>query len=375
MGKIIKRIVTIFGNACFALVSFFVMLALGSLFFVGLGMGLGAGLGGEGLSDVQHSDQLAYSYVSGTRDSANRLLALALRGVILGSTPPNFSPSYWFAENVTYGYELQELFKQAAADDTVKGILLHVQTPGGTIFGSQAIFRSIKAYQETTKRPVLAYIEGLAASGGIMSIVGANAIYADYGSMIGSIGVLGPQLLYFNQPMAIDGGLLGGGIETKGGIEQTMISAGRGKDLGNPFRKITDAEQQNLQAGIDREYAQFVEHVAQNRHIGADVVREQMGAQIFDNQAAQEFGLIDGTLNQEDALAKLAELAQVADDFQFVRPKIENKKFLTEFFGALQHQTPNHTQIGQQIQQDICAQTRHVALAYYGNVAGLCQMP
>jgi len=188
--------------------------------------------------------------------------------------------------------------------------------------------------------------------------------------MIGSIGVIGGTLTYFNKPTAIDGGLFGGGVTTEGGIEQTIISAGRGKDLGNPFRRPTAEELATLQKGIDIEYENFVNHVAANRKIDPVTIREKMGAQIFDNKTAQDYGLIDGTLNRNEALAKLEEMAGVTD-FKLVSPKKDRRKFwqelLLSFGGKI---SPARAE--KAVQHDICAAVSRVPMAYHGNLNALC---
>ena len=376
--SIAKGIVLMFAKALFALISFFVILFLFMLFVTALGVGFGMGVGGQsGLGELSEDGHSAYSFISGKEESENRLLSFPLQGVILGSPPANMPQSPFFSPWVTYGYTLQDMLKKAAEDETVKGIFLHVQSPGGTIYGSQAIFEGIKAYREATQKPVLAYIEGLSASGGVMSMVGADAIYADYGSIIGSIGIMGPQLLYYDKPTALDGGLLGSGIVTEGGIEQTILFAGRGKDLGNPFRRISEEELQNWQDGLNNEYNGFVRHVAENRHMDATMIKEKMGAQVFDNQQAEELGLIDGTLNRQDSIAELADLAGLGEDYQLVRPRKDSGQLLAQLLQGwykASGQTERREQILQQkIQQDICTQTAHISLVYYGDISSLCR--
>src|SRR5690606_18222954 len=124
----------------------------------------------------------------------------------------------WDVAGMTYGYRIQQALEAAAKDDGIKGVLLEVDTPGGTIFGSQAIYEGIVRYREKTGRPVIAHVEGLAASGGVWAMVGADEIYADFGTSIGSIGVIGPMLTFYDRPTAFDGGLLGGGVTTERGI-------------------------------------------------------------------------------------------------------------------------------------------------------------
>lgn len=355
------------GKACFALISFLVLLYLAGLFFISLGQGIGTAL----FKEERQTARDPYTYVAGNKDSKNRLLYLPVEGVILGSAPSYLS-SKLSLPGVTFGYGVKDLLKTVAKDDSVKGILVWLQTPGGTIFGSQAIFDGIKAYRQATGKPVIAYIEGLAASGGVMAMVGADAIYADQGSAVGSIGVLGPAWFYYNKPKATQGGLFGGGVVTEGGIERTIISAGRGKDLGNPFRRPTPEELKNLQKGVDIEYGRFVKHVADNRKMNETLIREQMGAQIFDNRIAQDYGLIDGTLNRDEAIAKLAELAKVGEDYQLARPKVDRGFSFDQLFGALGLQSLEQMQLRQQVQRDFCETMARLPVAYHGDIARLC---
>ncbi|MEZ4526687.1 MAG: S49 family peptidase [Desulfobacterales bacterium] len=367
-----KMPLKIFGMTFFALVSFVTLLFLFSLFFIGAGVGVGMSMkGGDIKKFSTAAEESDYSYISGKKGSQNYLLSISVEGIILGSPSYDMGTAMnWLG--VTYGYELQEALKDAAKNDKIKGIFLHMQTPGGTIFGSMAISEGIKTFQAATGKPVLAYIEGLSASGGVMSMVGADAIYADYGSMIGSIGVIGGMLTYFNKPTAIDGGLLNSGIVTQNGIEQTVISAGRSKDLGNPFRRATPEELQTLQENIDREYQNFVRHVAANRKMDEKTIIEKMGAQIFDNESARAYGLIDGTLDRGDALAKLAQLAKVGEDFQLVRVKKDPKRLWQELLLSFAQDIKPATAMHQTVQQDICQAVSGLPLVYHGNLDRLC---
>ncbi|GAK49061.1 Tlr1610 protein [Candidatus Moduliflexus flocculans] len=373
--SIFKGVFSIFAKAIFAIISFFVMLMLFSLLFIGLGVGIGAKMGGGALTELSEQAKSNYAYISGDEESANRLLRIPIQGVILGTMPSNFP--MFLADNLTFGYDVQEQLERAAEDESIKGVFLHIQTPGGTIFGSYAIAEAITNFRETTNKPVLAYIEGLAASGGVMAMVTANEIYADYGSLIGSIGVIGPQLLYYNQPMAFDGGLFGDGITTKGGIEQTILFAGKGKDLGNPFRKISKEELENWQRGLETEYAQFVGHVAKTRNIDESIIRDQMGAQLFDNQTAEGYGLINGTLNQNAALDKLAELAGVSGDYQLVRPVRRSGQLFAQLLEGWTRLSNNSVELErfrqQAIQAQVCQKTAHLSLVYYGDLSALCK--
>ncbi|ALG67554.1 S49 family peptidase [Beggiatoa leptomitoformis] len=358
------------GQVVIALLSLIILFVLAVLFFVSLGAGLGTGLKNSEFSDLESATP-QYTYISGSQQSKQYLLKLSVNGVILGSPTTNLDSFSFLSSGVTYGYQIQEALEAAAKNPNIKGILLHFQTPGGTIYGSRAIFEGVKTYQKATNNPVLAYIEGFSASGGVMAMVGANEIYADYGSMIGSIGVLGVSLTYFNKPVATDGGLMGGGMVTQGGIEQYQIFAGRGKDLGNPFRRPTEEELKNLQAGVETEYNNFVHHVAENRKIDETVIRDKMGAQIFSNDLAKQYGLIDGTLSRQQAIEKLAELAHVQDDYQLVYPQSSTDSWLGQLLAWSTGHAPQVTTSNPQ--QQLCATILHVPLVYHGNINKVCQ--
>jgi protease-4 len=358
-------------------------LAIGLFLFVGLGIvllamfavGLGAGLSQAGFGGPAPG-ATGYTYVSGSRTSKNKLLSVRVSGVILGSPSREFGVPV-FGE-ATFGYSVRRVLDEAANDAAIRGVLLHVQTPGGTIFGSRAIHEAVVAYRKKSSRPVVAYVEGLSASGGVMAMVGADKIYADHGSLVGSIGVIGPQWLFFNKPVAVDGGLFGQGITTKDGIEQTIITAGRSKDLGNPFRRPTAEELQVLQRAIDEEYALFVRHVAASRKIEEATIRDEMGAHVFDNAEAQRYGLIDGTLDKPGAFTALADLAKVGRDYQVVRPVMEHPSLLAQMLSArfavvAQSDPGAFAEAQRAVRLEVCAAAERYPLAYHGDPSALCR--
>jgi protease-4 len=356
-------------QAVVLVVSVFLFLAIFGVLVFAVSLGIGAGMAGAA-GDGRAG---GYAHVSGKRDSGNKLLVLRVDGPILGVPPRDRSTSFLLG-GFTFGYEVQQQLEEAADKSEVKGVLLHLQTPGGTIFGSRAIHDGVARYRERTKKPVVAWIEGLSASGGVMAMVGASSIFADHGSLIGSIGVLGPQLLFYNSPVATDGSLLESGIVTQGGIEQTVISAGRGKDLGNPFRRPTPEEVATLTHGVQAEYEQFVAHVARNRKMDPSTIRDRMGAMVFDNSAARAFGLIDGTATRSEAVQKLADAAGVPKDFQVVRPGGEDASLLhwvLSSAGALR--APRETMdVKDLLRRELCSAVR-APLVYYGDPAAACR--
>ena len=246
--------------------------------------------------------------VAGERRADIRLVAVPVTGLILGEDR-GAGGSLFSALDVTYGYTVKEELAELADDDTVDGIVLEVDSPGGTIFGSKAIADGVAAYQEATGKPVIVHIGGISASGGVYAMAGADTIYADHGTLIGSIGVIFGPFQTFDGVTAIDGGILGGGVTTEGGITVEYLTAGRGKDLGNPYRPMTDEERAVLQEGLDGAYDDFVAHVSEGRDLPERAIRQDLGALLFGEHQAMANGLIDGIANRDAAYQLAAEAA------------------------------------------------------------------
>jgi len=363
VGYIFFSIIGVFGS----------IILIGIIFSVGI-----ASLAGSHEKAEMSHNKTVFDTIYGDDKSQNVFLSIPVHGVIMGSKSSHDIPFFMEDVGIAYGYEIKQQLMDAATDKDIKGILLDVSTPGGTIFGSQAISDGITYYREKSGRPVVVYIQGLAASGGIWSIVKADAIYADYGSMIGSIGVIGPTLQYFNGPVAIDGGVFSGGVTTTGGIETFTVSSGRHKDIGNPFRKPTDEELAVLQKGTDAAYNQFVKHVSEARKITPETIREQMGAMIFDNEQAQSYKLIDGTKTLDESMEELAKLAGVKDvkDYNLMQ-EAPMKQQLRDLLGIFNNLPLFSAASAQRMElaakAEKCKMASQPVLAYYGSLNLICK--
>lgn len=303
-------------------------------------------------------------FVYGDKGSPNRLLSIPVQGVILGEEPDE--TSIFGDPGVVYGYEIKEKLAEAAKDDDIDGVILEFETPGGTIFGSRAIFDGIREYQETTGKPVLAFVAGLSASGGMYGMAPADLILADHGSLLGSIGVTMGAFEYWDGLVATDGGIFGGGVTTSGGIEFQPITAGRSKDVGAPYRRLTEQERAELQQSVDDLYDDFVTLVAEARDIPEATIRNQIGAMVYANKQAEEFGLIDGTANRQAAYERAAELAGLAErSWQVIRDSDD-----ISLFGGLLGSSDNEPAETSD-RSGICFPA-HTVLAYYGDPIALC---
>lgn len=352
--------------------AFILVLGLGSLSFdyFTSGSGFERLLAGEGQSGKSGS----WVHVAGDPDSENKLLVLDLGGIILGTPPYPVQDSYFYSVyDVTFGYQLRDQILAAAEDENIDGILIHTRTPGGTIFGSQAIHDGIVKYREATGKPVAVWIEGMSASGGVYSTAAASAIYAAPGSAIGSIGVIGGSEIFYNKPTAFQSGLFASGVVTEEGIEVSYMHAGRGKDAGNPFRRMTDEERQIRQAGLDRSYAEFVAHVARGRGIDPAQIVDQLGAHIYGNTQAKQLGLIDATLSREEAYAALGTLAGIeGDNYSVVRRAPPKQSLLEGMLSEGSAPGALYTQLGTRIVQEKCKAASQISLVFHGNVSQIC---
>jgi len=175
----------------------------------------------------------------------------------------------------------QDLHSLQMPPETLKGLLLYINSPGGTSDDSDTIFRMILEFKKQTKLPVYAYIDGMCASGGLMISLAADTIIASTPSRIGSVGVIMPTAFNFSKAMQ------------QFGIESKTLYAGKSKDELNPFRPWAANEAQNIQDHINAYYDRFVHLVATHRPMLTEKAIRQEGANIFSAEKALEFGFID----------------------------------------------------------------------------------
>ncbi len=287
-----------------------IILGLPVVFLIAMIAGLaGLGAASAGGGDDAAAPIFSTEYVAGERSGDTRLVAVPVIGPILGEDRGGGGGFFSAAAGVTYGYSVKETLLELADDDDVDGVLLELDSPGGTIFGSKAIADGVAEYQARTGKPVLAYVGGISASGGMYAMAGADEIVADHGTLIGSIGVIFGPFVRYNDITAVDNGILFGGVETSGGVEFEFLTAGRSKDLGSPYRDMTAEERKTLEEGLDNAYDDFVAHVADGRDLIEAEIENDLGALIYGEQQAQANGLIDTIGSREEAWDRLAELA------------------------------------------------------------------
>jgi protease-4 len=168
--------------------------------------------------------------------------------------------------------------RRAAKDNRVKGVLLRINSPGGTVPTSQELSDLVIALKE--KKPVVVSMADLAASGGYYVASQANAIVAEPGTLTGSIGVI---LSTMNLK----------GLADKIGLEPEVIKSGKFKDLASPYRAMTAEDKQILEALINDSYEQFVGAVAAGRKMSVEDVKKIADGRIYSGRQALKLKLVD----------------------------------------------------------------------------------
>ncbi|MBF3779556.1 S49 family peptidase [Burkholderia pseudomallei] len=185
-----------------------------------------------------------------------------------------------------------QAFRAALADDSIGGILMDVDSPGGSVYGVMELANEI--YQARNQKPVYAISNSLAASAAYWLASSASEFYVTPGGEVGSIGVFVPHQ---NLAKALE----------KEGIETTLISAGKYKTEGNPFGPLSDEARAAMQTRVDAYYGAFTRGVAKNRGVDVATVREGMGqGRVLSASSAKAENMVDGVATFDEVVRKLA---------------------------------------------------------------------
>lgn len=355
----------------FAVVTAFVMslfmpiFVLIFLLIVLVAVGASVGDGGE-----YNEANFATDYVYGDMQSTNKVLQIPINGIILGDQSDGTDFASILSGGVTYGYDVKDYLRWAADQDEIKAVVLSINSPGGTIVGSQAIADAVAEYREVAAKPVFAHVSGVGASGAYWAAASTDKIYADAGSITGSIGVVMGSVLFYDSPVAY-GNSFGESVQTENGIKEYGLSAGKGKDFGNPFRAPTEEELSVYRASLENEYARFVSFVAKTRGIEEQLIRDQIGAYVYDNVMAQKLKLIDGTQMRELTYEEAAKVGGVERDFQVV--SLESIGFWGQLFAQAKGFIPNVTNGTSGVIKASSFCMPKVVVAFHGDMGAFCR--
>ena len=224
----------------------------------------------------------------GARGNDDKIAVIMMRGLISSSLPGNVGD--------TMVDDMRLAFQQAREDDHVRAIVLEIDSPGGEVTASDAIYNWV--VKTRTKKPVIVYMDSLAASGGYYVACGGQFLMANETTITGSIGVI-IQTLNYEQ------------LFNKVGLASVVFKSGKFKDMLNGARQVTPEEKELIQGFVMKTYDKFLGIVATERNLPADALRNSVAdGRILSGKDALENKLIDGTGQIEDAFAKAKQLGR-----------------------------------------------------------------
>ncbi|MBW1759730.1 MAG: signal peptide peptidase SppA [Deltaproteobacteria bacterium] len=200
--------------------------------------------------------------------------------------------------------------KKFREEDSIKAIVLRIDSPGGGVGPSQEIFREVRKTVKSKK--VITSMGSVAASGGYYIAAASNKIVANPGTITGSIGVV-MGYTNFQELLA------------KIGLVPVVVKSGEYKDMGSPVRKMTEKERNLLQAFVNTIHSQFVSDVAEGRGMDPGKVEKIADGSIFSGEKAKSLGMVDRLGNLEDAIEWAGRMAGIKGKVSAVY--LEDKKF------------------------------------------------
>jgi protease-4 len=225
--------------------------------------------------------------------------------------------------------------KKFGDDDSVKAIVLHVNSPGGGVAASEEIYREVKRIRDEKKKRIVASIETVGASGAYYIASATDKIYADKGSIVGSIGVIAQWVNY-------------GELLKWARLNAITLKAGEFKDTGNPTREMTAAERQYLQSLIDNMHTQFIQAVAEGRHVKEADIRAIANGKVWTGDQAEAMKLVDQITDFEGAVKDTAKAVGISGEPTLVWPPKRKRSGLDLLFGDVSDYLPTREQLLEQ---------------------------
>lgn len=194
--------------------------------------------------------------------------------------------------------QLMKEIREAAADSSVKALVLHINSPGGSVTAAEEVGRELERFKETTKKPIVTSMGDQAASAAYWLASYSDVIYANSSTLTGSIGVYMP---YMNVE----------DLYKKIGVYTGKIKSGPHKDILSPDREMTAEEREILQGIVNQLYDEFIAVVANGRKMDTAAVRALADGRVYTGKQAQQLGLVDEIGNYYDALEAAGKLIGV----------------------------------------------------------------
>jgi protease-4 len=209
----------------------------------------------------------------------------------------------------------------------VKAVVLRLNSPGGGVAASQEIYEAVQRFRAETQKIVVVSMATVAASGGYYIACAADKIFANPGSITGSIGVIAE---WYNYEELLKWAKL----------RSVIFKSGDLKDAGSPTRPMTDAEKAYFQDLIDTMYTQFVSAVATGRGMDEEVVRALADGRVFTGQEAQTEGLVDELGTLQDAIRAAAQMSGIEGEPSVIKPPKKAVSLLDLLMGDVEALLP-----------------------------------
>ena len=221
-------------------------------------------------------------------EARDKVLLVEISGVLTSAKPGGVLDRFF--ERLSLPARFKEELTKAAEDEDVKAIVLRINTPGGTVTASDILYHEIEELKKTRKVPVIASIMDLGTSGGYYVAMAADRVVAHPSSVTGSLGVI---MLTLNAS----------GLMEKIGVRANAVVSGPHKDMGSPFRTMTDQDRAIFQGVIDNFYARFLRVIEQGRpDLNPETIRQLADGRIYSATQAKDHGLVDVIGYLDDAL-------------------------------------------------------------------------
>jgi protease-4 len=199
-----------------------------------------------------------------------------------------------------------EQLKRYEDSNSIKAILLNIDSPGGGVAVSQEIYAELRRLREKKDKTIVAYLSSTGASGAYYVSCAANKIVANPGTIVGSIGVIAEWVSYAE-------------LLEWAKLKEIVFKTGEFKDTGSPTRPLTENERKYFQGLIDDMYVQFLEAVSSGRKLDLQEVRSIADGRVFTGRDAKERKLIDEIGNFQDAVDLTAKLSGISGKPRLLR--------------------------------------------------------
>ena len=217
-------------------------------------------------------------------------------------------------------------------DDSIRAIILHVNTPGGGAAASQEIYSEVRRIRDEKKKKIVASIETLGASGGYYISSATEKIYADPASIVGSIGVISQWVNYED-------------LLKWAKLKDVTFKAGALKDTGNPARPMTPEEKAYFQSLINDMHGQFISAVAEGRKLKMDDVKKLADGRVWTGQQALPLKLVDQIGDFRVAVEETAKAVGIKGEPTLVHPEKERRTALDLIFGDVSEYIPDRAKL------------------------------